>query len=47
MQRALIRLALYFWTWRRLKLEGLEDVIAADLMTEPIGSPTTTKPAHR
>jgi hypothetical protein len=39
MQRALIRLALDFWTWRRLNLEGLDDGIAADLMTEVIGAP--------
>jgi AcrR family transcriptional regulator len=33
-QRALIRLALDFWTWRRLDLEGLDDDAAAELMTE-------------
>jgi hypothetical protein len=32
--RALIRLALDFWTWRRLDREGLDDAAAADLMTE-------------
>ena len=32
-QRALIRLALDFWTWRRLSQEGLDDDAAADLMT--------------
>jgi AcrR family transcriptional regulator len=32
--RALIRLALDFWTWRRFKLEGLDDDAAADLMSE-------------
>ena len=31
-QRALIRLALDFWTWRRLDREGLDDAAAADLM---------------
>lgn len=31
--RALIRLALDFWTWRRLSREGLDDDTAADLMT--------------
>ena len=29
---ALIRLALDFWTWRRLVREGLDDEAAADLM---------------
>jgi hypothetical protein len=33
-QRALIRLALDFWTWRRLNREGLDDDSAADLMTK-------------
>jgi AcrR family transcriptional regulator len=33
-QGALIRLALDFWTWRRLNREGLDDDSAADLMTE-------------
>jgi AcrR family transcriptional regulator len=33
-QRALIRLALDFWTWRRLDREGLDDDTAADLMSE-------------
>ena len=32
-RRALIRLALDFWTWRRLAGEGLDDDAAADLMT--------------
>jgi AcrR family transcriptional regulator len=31
-QRAVIRLALDFWTWRRLDREGLDDAAAADLM---------------
>jgi AcrR family transcriptional regulator len=46
-QRALTRLALDFWTWRRLNLEGLDDSTAADLMTEVIASVTTAKPAQR
>jgi AcrR family transcriptional regulator len=46
-QRSLIRLALDFWTWRRLNLEGLDDGIAADLMTEVIASATKAKRAHR
>ena len=32
-RRALVRLALDFWTWRRLSHEGLADDAAADLMT--------------
>ena len=32
-RRPLLRLALDFWTWRRLSLEGLSDDAAADLMT--------------
>jgi AcrR family transcriptional regulator len=35
-QRALIRLALDFWTWRRLDREGLDDDAAADVMTEAV-----------
>ena len=31
--RALIRVALDFWTWRRLGLEGLGDEAAAETMT--------------
>ena len=34
--RTLIRLALDFWTWRRLSAEGLSDKKAADLMTNAI-----------
>jgi AcrR family transcriptional regulator len=37
-RRTLIRLALDFWTWRRLDREGLEGDAAADLMTEAVGS---------
>jgi AcrR family transcriptional regulator len=36
--RALIRLALDFWTWRRLSLEGLDDEVAADLMAAAIAT---------
>jgi AcrR family transcriptional regulator len=32
--RALIRLSLDFWTWRRLSHSGLDDGAAADLMTD-------------
>jgi hypothetical protein len=35
-RRALIRLALDFWTWRRLDREGLGDEAAAALMTDTI-----------
>jgi AcrR family transcriptional regulator len=34
--RALARLALDFWTWRRLDAEGLDDAAAAELMAEAI-----------
>jgi AcrR family transcriptional regulator len=34
----LIRLALDFWTWRRLSREGLDDEAAADLMAAAIGA---------
>jgi AcrR family transcriptional regulator len=34
--RAVIRLALDFWTWRRLDAEGLDDAAAAELMTAPL-----------
>ena len=37
-RRALIRLALDFWTWRRLALEGLDDLQAACLMADVIAS---------
>ena len=36
--RALIQLALDFWTWRRLSGEGLDDEGAADLMARAIAS---------
>lgn len=35
---ALIRLALDFWTWRRLSREGLDDQAAADLMAAAIAA---------
>jgi AcrR family transcriptional regulator len=35
---ALIRLALDFWTWRRLAREGLDDEAAADLMAAAIST---------
>jgi AcrR family transcriptional regulator len=35
--KALIRLALDFWTWRRLSREGLDDEAAADLMAAAVG----------
>ena len=41
-QRAVIGLALDFWTWRRLDREGLDDDTAADVMAEAVagaGSP--------
>jgi AcrR family transcriptional regulator len=36
--RALIRLALDFWTWRRLSRESLDDEAAADLMAAAIAT---------
>jgi AcrR family transcriptional regulator len=36
--RALIRLALDFWTWRRLVGEGLDDEAAADLMAASVAA---------
>jgi AcrR family transcriptional regulator len=36
--RALIRLALDFWTWRRLTREGLADQAAADLMAGAVST---------
>jgi AcrR family transcriptional regulator len=36
--RALIRLALDFWTWRRLSREALDDEAAADLMAASVAS---------
>jgi AcrR family transcriptional regulator len=36
--RALIRLALDFWTWRRLAGEGLDDEAAADVMAAAVAS---------
>jgi AcrR family transcriptional regulator len=37
-KRALIRLALDFWTWRRLSGEGLDDDAAADLMAAALAT---------
>jgi AcrR family transcriptional regulator len=37
-RRALIRLALDFWTWRRLDREGLDDETAADVMAGAIAA---------
>ena len=37
--RALIRLALDFWTWRRLSREGLDDETAAKLMAAAVAAP--------
>lgn len=35
-QRALLRLGLDFWTWRRLDREGLDDGEAAELMAAAV-----------
>ena len=37
-RKALIRLALDFWTWRRLSREGLDDAAAAELMASAIAA---------
>lgn len=37
--KALLRLALDFWTWRRLSREGLDDSAAAGLMAAAIADP--------
>jgi hypothetical protein len=36
--KALIRLALDFWTWRRLSREGLDDEAAGDLMAAAVAA---------
>jgi hypothetical protein len=36
--RALVRLALDFWTWRRLTGDGLDDEAAADVMAAAVAS---------
>lgn len=45
--RALVRLALDFWTWRRLNDEGLDDAAAADLITEIVTGLEATIPRGR
>lgn len=35
-RRALLAVALEFWTWQRLQAEGLDDAVAADLMTDSL-----------
>jgi AcrR family transcriptional regulator len=44
-QRVLIRLALDFWTWRRLHREGLDADAAADVMTEAVACAAAAKRA--
>ena len=39
--RALVRVALDFWTWSRLAREGLTDEAAADLMADAVASSRT------
>jgi hypothetical protein len=36
--RALIRMALDFWTWERLTAEGMDDRGAAELMTDAVAA---------
>ena len=45
--RPLIRLALDFWTWRRLGAEGLSERTAADLMTSTIDAALTARNLRR
>lgn len=45
--RTLIRLALDFWTWRRLSAEGLSDKMAAGLMTNAIVAALSLPGAQR
>ena len=47
--RALVAVALDFWTWRRLTREGLEDASAAELMADVIAavSVTSSRPRGR
>jgi hypothetical protein len=35
-RRALVAVALHFWTWQRLSVEGLDDAAAADLMASAV-----------
>ena len=42
--RALIALALDFWTWRRLSQEGLDDADAAALMADSLCAATSVRP---
>jgi AcrR family transcriptional regulator len=44
-RRALVRLALEFWTWRRLADEGFDDGAAADLMTRAVACESEPAPA--
>ena len=45
--RAVVLLALDFWTWQRLKREGLGDEEAADLMADLIGRTADTRSRRR
>ena len=49
--RAMLAVALEFWTWRRLAREGLDDAAAADLMADAVvgatGSPGSGSSALR
>jgi len=42
--KALIAVALEFWTWRRLYREGFDDDEAADVMTRAVASAVTNQP---
>jgi AcrR family transcriptional regulator len=45
--RALVRLALDFWTWRSLNRDGLDDDSAADLMTEAVAGAAAVPRSRR
>lgn len=45
--RALIRLALDFWTWRSLSRDGLDDDAAADVMTEAVAGAAAVTQSRR
>jgi AcrR family transcriptional regulator len=46
-RRAMIGLALEFWTWRRLDREGLDDHAAAEVMAEAVAGAGSTRVRSR
>ena len=45
--RTLIRLALDFWTWRRLTREGLDNPTSADVMTDAVANESVPSASRR